>query len=696
MKRLIQQIERVLAFPKPKPGAAREPAMDWRVTLKRRIVVATALIAVWAVGIQAKLVYLQVFDRVELEARARAQQQSTLPVPATRADILDRHGRVLATSAETESIVFVVPSKVADKAAAVAQLCAALADCTENEPQTLLKRFTNPKTAAYARVRRQVSADQLRRVAALDLNFVGFEKESRRYYPNNELAAHLLGWVGAENDGQGGIEYAYNKTIRGRDGQVVIQTDARRKVFSRLEHPPTPGSSLELTIDRDLQYVVERELHAGIVANRAASGSAIVIVPHTGEILAMANEPTFNPNAGAVSADDARRNRAVQDVYEPGSTFKIVTASAAIEEKVMSVDALIDTNPGVIRLAGNRVVDEYHGHNYGVLSFTDVIVHSSNVGAIKIGFKVGARRLSDYVRRFGFGRPASPDFPGENPGKVWSADTLTDGGLASMSMGYQVSVTPLQMLSAASAVANGGEFVEPRVVRAEYRNGRRIVVQPRVVRRVISADTAATLTTIMEGVVEAGTAKLARISGFTIAGKTGTASKLIGGRYSKTDNYASFVGFLPSRKPAVAIIVMIDSPHGNGNSGGVVSAPIFKRIAESVVRQLGIAPTVNPNPPVLVAQVREGARIPTVSATRTPAVNLVADAPPGTVPDLRGMSARDANRTLANLGISVRMAGDGLVVAQNPPPGTPVEAGSLCQLVLARASTRSSASAAHP
>ena len=695
MNQLTQQVRRFLPRRRQRTATHCDSAVDWRLTLKRRVVVATGLLAIWAFGIQAKLVYLQVFDRPELEARAKAQHQSTLAVAATRGDILDRHGHVLATSADADS-VFAVPSEIPDKANAVDQLCRALADCTTAARQALVERFSTRKSFAW--VSRRVSPEQASRVAALDLNYVAFRKESLRHYPNKELAAHLLGWVGIDNDGLGGIEFAFNKTIRGKDGQVVIQTDAKRKVFGRLEQSPTPGSTLELTIDELLQHVAERELHAGVVENRAASGTAIIIDPHTGEILAMANEPTFNPNAVRDSGEGDRRNRAVQDVYEPGSTFKIVTASAAIEEKVMSVDALIDTSPGVIRLAGNRVVDEYRGHNYGVLSFTDVIVKSSNVGAIKIGFKVGADRMSDYVRRFGFGQAASPDFPGESSGIVWSADTLTDGALASMSMGYQISVTPLQMLAAVASVANGGAFIEPRVVRAVYRDGRRIAVQPKVVRRAITADTAATLTTIMEGVVTDGTGKAAQVPGFTVAGKTGTASKVINGHYSASDNNVSFVGFLPSRKPVVAIIVMIDSPHGNGNTGGVVSAPIFRRIAEATLRHLGIAPTLNQASQVLVARAGAGGpRIPRATADAPPAVSLVRDTPAGTLPDLRGMSARDATRTLVKLGLAApRMDGDGLVVSQSPAPGTPLAAGSVCELILARAPSRPSTSAAQP
>ena len=690
----LQRVGRLLVRQRQQAGRSHDPAIDWRLTIRRRVVVAAAVLAVWAVGIEAKLVYVQVFQRADLEARARVQQESVSNAPATRGDILDRRGHVLATSADTPSI-WASPSEIPNAADAVEQLCRALADCTRGERSLLLKRFSNPKKL-FAWVRRRVSREEASRVAALNLNYVSFRQEPRRFYPNKELAAHILGWVGTDNNGLEGIEYAYNRQIRGKDGQVVVQTDALRHVFSRVEQAPTPGSTLELTIDETLQHVAERELRAGIVENRAASGTVVIMNPHTGEILAMANEPTFDPNAPRDSHENDRRNRAVQDSYEPGSTFKIVTASAAIEEHVMPVTTLIDTSPGVIRVSKNHVVDEYHGHNYGVLSFGDVIVKSSNVGAIKIGFKVGRERMSEYVRRFGFGRPVSPDFPGENAGIVWGAEKLTDSALASVSMGYQVAVTPLQMLSAVGAVANGGELVEPRVVSAIYRNGLRIAVRPKVLRRAISAETAAALTSIMERVVEDGTGKAAKIRGFTVAGKTGTASKLAGGRYSASDNYASFVGFVPSQKPAVAIIVMVDSPHGHGNSGGVVSAPIFQRIAVSALRHLGIAPTVNPNPPVLLARAREGSRVPAVAASRAPTVRLVADGNPGTLPDLRGLSARDANRRLVKIGITARMSGHGFVVSQNPAPGTPLEAGSVCELALARSSAGPSASGAEP
>jgi len=677
---VIERIRRVWTRHGNRRISGRDAAVDWRVTVQRRVTFTAVAIALWVTAIEGRLVYLQVIDRTDLVERAERQQMRTRPLPAKRGEILDRRGRVLATSVDADSI-YAIPSAIGDQQDAVAKLCGALGDCTAKERQELADRLKRQRNFAY--VRRQVSPDDAKRVAALNLDGIGFVPESRRFYPNRELAAHLLGFVGIDNKGLSGIESAYDSQIRGKEGQVLVHTDARRHAFSRFERPPTTGSTIELTIDEYLQHVAERELRAGIAEHRAEGGSAIVMDPRTGEILAMANEPTFNPNVYREFVEHQRRNRSVQDLYEPGSTFKIVTASAAIEEKVMPIDAWIDTSPGIIRI-GNRVVDEYQHHNYQTLSFTDVIVRSSNVGAIKIGFRVGTERLSRYVDRYGFGRPVSPDFPSESPGIVWSADKWTDSALASVSMGYQIGVTPLQMIAAVSSVANNGEYLEPRAVRAVYRDGRRYAVHPKLVRRTIEPNTAATLISIMEEVVKRGTAKLADIPGYTVAGKTGTASKLINGHYAATENNVSFVGFVPSRDPAVAIIVVIDAPHAGGNSGGVVSAPIFKRIAEAALRYLGVPPTINPAPPVLVARRDASGPQPTTMAMEAPVVNLVA-AGPGTLPDLRGMSAREATRMLVKLGMSARLAGDGIVVVQDPQPGSPLEQGGVCRLTLTRA-----------
>jgi len=292
----------------------------------------------------------------------------------------------------------------------------------------------------------------------------------------------------------------------------------------------------------------------------------------------------------------------------------------------------------------------------------------------------------------------SPDFPGENTGIVWRPDKWTDSALASVSMGYQVGVTPLQMAAAVSAVANGGLYVEPRVIRAVYRDNRRFAVQPKVVRRTITADTAAILTTIMEGVVERGTATAARIPGYTIAGKTGTAAKLVNGHYSKSDYNGSFVGFIPSRDPVVTTLVVLDSPHGpHGYYGGNVSAPIFRRIAEATLQYFGVAPTINPSPAVLVARHDDSSNAPPAAGAREqPIVSLVSDGPAGAVPDLRGLSARDALRKLARVGLNAHLAGDGFVVSQAPAPGEPLDRGSLCRLTLERSPGRHASDAGQP
>jgi cell division protein FtsI (penicillin-binding protein 3) len=672
-----------MAGPGPAASFAGGTGRDaWRATLRQRLVVVAWMVGLWVAGIEGRLVYLTIIGNADLVARADRQHERTQSAPAKRGDIVDRRGRVLATSVDADTI-YAVPTEIGDEKEVVRKLCEALRDCTAKDRQLLVERLGGRKAFAY--VRRQVAPDQAQRVAALDLDGIGFTTESKRFYPNKELGAHLLGWVGIDNTGLSGLEYTYDRQIRGKPGTILIHTDARRHAFSRFERPPTSGSSVELTIDQYLQHIAERELRAGVLENRAAGGSAMVMNPRTGEILAMANEPTFNPNAYRDADDLERRNRAVQDLYEPGSTFKIVTASAAVEEKVFPLDKWIDVSGGRIQI-GQRVVHDTH--DYGVLSFTDVIVKSSNVGAIRVGFTLGTDRLSDYVKRFGFGRPVSPDFPSENGGIVWDSAKWTESALASVSMGYQVGVTPLQMAAAASAIANGGNYVEPRVVRAVYRDNRRFAVQPKILRRIISADTAAAMTTIMEQVVERGTATLAQLPGYTIAGKTGTANKLLNGRYS-SDTYASFIGFVPSQDPAITVIVVLDSPRGrNGHFGGPVSAPIFKRIAESTLRYLGIGPSINPPPPVLVAGDDRKATPEPVSEV-APIVRLVAES--GTMPDLSGMTAREAVRSLVKVRMSAHLSGDGVVVAQKPMPGSPIEGESVCYLVLERAPGRRAA-----
>lgn len=665
-------------------GIVAEQPLNWRPIVTGRLVVAASVFAIWSVAILARLLFLQVGRYDDLTARAERQQRQTITAPAKRGDIIDRRGRLLAYSVDAET-VYAVPTEVDDAARTAATLCAALEGCSRKDAAALRERLERQRAFVY--VKRRVSPNEAKRVAALNLQGVGFMKESRRFYPNRDLGAHLLGYVGLDNIGLSGLEAAYDKVMLGKAGTVLVQTDARQHVWNRVERAATSGGSLELSLDEQLQHIVERELAAGVDETNADAGTAIVMDPHTGEILAMASVPTFNPNDYNDASEAARRNRAVQDLYEPGSTFKIVTAAAAIEENVVKPTDMLDVSSGTIRL-GSRVIHEFRGHRYGVLSMTDAIVKSSNVGAVKVGLRLGAERLGLYVNRFGFGRPGSPDFPGENPGIVWSPDRLNESALASVSMGHQVGVTPLQMVVAASAVANGGNVLEPRVVRAIVKNGVRTAVTPKIVRRAITPATAAEVTAIMEKVVTDGTAKAARIPGFTVAGKTGTAEKVIDGRYSKTANHASFVGFVPSRQPVFAVVVMLDTPR-TLRTGGVTAAPVFKRIAEAALRHSGVPPTMSPALPVVVARRETSPVTPVVDKTPArPIMTLPGGTEATVVPDVRGLGARDALRTLARLGLAARMRGDGIVIDQTPEPGTPFEVGALCTLVLDRNPSR--------
>lgn len=648
----------------------------WRRTLRARLMVLVGILLCWTAVIQARLIWLQAVKHTEYVARAERQQMRTLTVPAKRGEVYDRHGRVLATSVDVDT-VYAVPSEIERPAEAVAALCGALTGCTGDFRQMLVERLSQDRAFGY--VKRRVSAAEADAVMALELDGIGLSEESRRFYPNRSLLASTLGFVGVDSEGLGGIEASWNDVVRGKDGKTIVFTDARRHAYARVERPATAGASLELTIDTVLQHIVERELRSGIAENRAEAGVAIVMDPWTGEILALASEPTFNPNTFRRATGNEMRNRAVQDIYEPGSTFKMITAAAALEEGVIRPDSMINCAPGYIDIAGwRRVHDE---HAYGQLSFEDVIVKSSNVGAIKTGFRLGAERMSRYLRRFGFGSRLSRDLPGEEPGIVWSQ--LNDSALASVSMGYQIGVTPLQMISAVSTVANGGRLFRPRVVRAVLRDGRREPIEPEVLRRVVQPETTATLTSIMEGVVERGTARAAQIDGYRIAGKTGTAAKLVNGAYSKSEYMASFIGFLPSRAPRVAILVVIDTPRKGTYFGGTVAAPVFKRIAEGAVRYLGIRRSIDPPPTVLAAR----APRPSIQQARfgpesvLPA--LAATGRNGVMPDLRGLGARAAVRTLAQAGLVPVMTGSGQVVEQEPEAGAPLE-GQRVRLRLAR------------
>ena len=662
--------------------ARREPAgmpFEWRAVLRSRLLAFALIFATWTAAIQARLVYLQVWRHDALVARAEDQQMRTVPISGNRATISDRHGNVLAVSVETDAIA-ADPSIIQNPEKTARLICGALDSCDAAKHRSILQQLR--AKSRYVKIEAVVSAAVAERVRKLNLRGVIVLTENKRYYPNRQLAANIIGYVGTDNIGLAGVEAKYDSRIRGSSGVMIMQVDGTQTALSiRVEQEPTQGEGVELTIDRQLQHIAERELRAGVLEHNARGGMAIIMDPSNGEVLALANYPTFNPNAFASSEAYERANRAVQHVYEPGSTFKLVTAAAALEEGIFETTDLIDCAPGYITIPGRKPV--WDVHPYKTLTFEDVIVKSSNVGAIKAGLRIGAERLGKYIHRFGFGQVLSPDFTGQSRGIVHDSASLGDIGVASVSMGYQIGVTPMQMIAAVSSVANGGTLYEPRLVRAFIRNGTREPVPGKVVRRTVSPETAATLTQIMEAVVERGTATAAKIDGYTIAGKTGTAAKAVAGGYSNSDYNVSFVGFVPSRKPALAVIVVVDSPHGKVTAyGGTVAAPIFKRIAEASLLHLGIGPNLNPPPPVIVAANGDQHILParaTLDRERT-----IAFAREGLMPDLRGSSAREAVQILTNVGLRPRLTGTGVVVEQSIEPGTGLVPGTSVHLKLDR------------
>ena len=674
--------------PGDKPDAAFEAS--WRGPFKTRLLIMFGLVLGWAVALEAQLVWLQVVSHDRFVASAKDQQEEIFEPDALRGDIRDRNGELLAITVGSYRVI-ASPKHVDDPRQVMREICQALMDCTREEREQLEAKLSSGKAYAHIRSSRFVSPDAAIRLEALVQSRIAEKKpavltlipESRRYYPKFKLASHVIGAVGFDGQGVSGVENRFNSHIAGTKGRVRVLMDAGlREISSIVERPATTGASIELTIDVRLQHLAERELKAAIDAHNALGGSVVILQPFTGEILAQANYPSFNPNDSGAYADADRRNRAIQEIYEPGSTFKIVTASAALNDGLMTPSDLVDTNPGVIRIQGRKPIDEVNGKNYGVLTFEDVFVKSSNVGAIRIGERIGGERLRSYAEAFGFNQKLATEFAGETRGQL-RAGSLDESSRASISMGYEIGVTPLQVASAVSVIANGGLLMEPRVRRAEVRSGVRTEFQPKVLRRVISPETAATMTTIMEAVAERGTATKAALERYRVAGKTGTASKLVNRRYSDTDYNVSFAGFVPSNKPELTILVVIDRPRVARAYGGTIAAPVFKRIAEAALQQVGVAPTLNPAPPIISASNRtvQHAAPPPVPAQQPRIVRV--DGRP-VMPDLRGLSMREAIRLANEIGVFMKTEGDGMVVTQTPLPGEFVEHGRSGTLQLQR------------
>ncbi len=555
----------------------------------RRLHILAGLLFLWIMAIGLRLVHLQVFQYGELLQRAQRQQQRTIEVAPRRGVIYDRNGRELAMSAAVDSI-FAVPSEVPDHASA-ATLLAGVLGTDAGEITSKLK-----SSRAFAWIARKVDSAASARIRALNLRGIYFQKESKRFYPKRELAAHTLGYVGLDDEGLGGLEHAYDSRLRGGPGKMLISMDARRRWFGRVEREPDPGENLVLTLDEKIQYIAERELEAAMKKTGAAAGTIVVQDPRTGEVLALASRPTFNPNTFSSAPREALKNRAVSDVYEPGSTFKIVTIAGALEEKLARPEEVIDCQMGTIFLGGVRIRDH---KPFGALSVSDVLAHSSDVGAIKLGLRLGEARLDRYLRAFGFGSQTGVELPGETRGLAKPVNRWSKVSIGAISMGQEIGVTPLQLASMVSAIANQGVWTPPRIVAGATQPQsapQKVVFRPAEQRRVISPLTAVAMKKMMEGVVLHGTGRRAILDGYTAAGKTGTAQKIdpATGTYSRWKHVASFAGFAPVREPAITVVVILDSPPG-AHEGGQVAAPVFRRVAQQVLAYLHVPQDVEPH-----------------------------------------------------------------------------------------------------
>jgi cell division protein FtsI (penicillin-binding protein 3) len=649
--------------------------------IRLRLMLLGFAICLWAVIILARLVQLQVLGRASFERQAARQSERTIVLDPRRGAILDREGHPLAVSVDAES-VYGVPQEISDPAGTAQALARALGLDAAGRRDVLAQL---QKSRGFVWVRRKVDPVAARAVRDLQLEGIGFLTENRRYYPKRDLASQVLGYVGVDNTGMSGIEYAFDGQIRGRAAKVAIQIDARRRAVGHAEKPSTEGRTVVLTLDESIQHSAERELDRALVETGAISGVVVVMDPSSGEILALANRPAFNPNRFAAYASSRWKNRAVADAYEPGSTFKIFTAAAALQEGVVDPDETIDCGSGFIEIAGMRINDH---RVFDQLTFRDVIAKSSDVGVIRVAQRLGRESFNRYVREFGFGVTTGVELPGESSGLLRPPSRWSALSLASLSFGQEIGVTALQITTAVGAVANGGYLMKPYVVRAlEDASGRVVkTFKPVAVRRVLQPRTVETLTDLLKGVVKTGTGEKAAVPGYTVAGKTGTAQKIdASGRYSMADHVASFVGFVPAGRPALAILVSLDTPKGTLNHGGDVAAPVFARVAEEALRHLAV-PSEDPDRVLRATAYRASPATPASYEPSAAAAGAAGgeEADPRVMPDLRGRPAREAAIAAARRGLAVTLKGSGRVAAQAPEPGTRLEPGMVCLLTLSR------------
>ena len=610
---------------------------------------------------------LQVLRGEELKRLGERQHLKEWVLLPKRGTILDRDGEPLALSLEGQS-VYARPRRLENPQAVARSLAQALA-LNASEVEQKLK-----SEKPFVWVKRQVTPKEAEGVTALNLDGVGISYEPTRYYPQGWLAGQVLGFVGLDSQGLEGVELRYDGHIRGETGSPVIERDALgRRVLAKgveeLKIPP--GADIHMTLNTTFQHLAEKQLEAAVTKFRAKAGLAVIVEPFTGEVLAMANFPFFDPNKFTRLSSEQWRNRVVTDSHEPGSTFKTILAAAALEEGIVGKEDLFYCELGKYSYAGRTIHDT---HEYGWLTFSQIIQHSSNIGATKVAEKLKRERYFKYIERFGFGRQTGIDLPGEATGKVRPPAQWSPIDLATHSFGQGLAVTPIQLVMAYAAVANGGFLMRPFVVRRVVGPDGNIIAanQPHVIRRVISERTAHLLTSILKGVVsDGGTGVMAGVEGFEVAGKTGTAQKpdLAHGGYEAKKRVASFIGFVPADDPRLVLLVLVDEPEVNVY-GGVVAAPVFQNIARGALRHLNVAP--EKGGPLPLAENTEGISVRVESKGQNGVVRRESGVE---APDFLGLSLREAAQKARLMKLSAEIHGHGYVVKQSPAPGAALRAG---------------------
>jgi cell division protein FtsI (penicillin-binding protein 3) len=665
-----------------------------------RLALIIVLVTLWTGAILARLIYLQVVRHDYYAHLAAIGQVATRSVLAPRGVIYDSHMDELATST-TVSTVVADPGRLRN----IRRTAQDLAPILDMDPDELVDRISDHGKKHYLPLKRRIDPVAESRIEALSTDGIFLIEESMRVYPNRELACHLLGFVNMNGDGGAGIELQYDKDLKGTPGEVSLDVDAHGRSFrGKVTRTPVQGRSLVLSIDKSLQYVAARELAAGVEKSSAAAGVAIIMESDTGRILALASTPEFNSNSYNEYTPDYWRNRAVSDIFEPGSTFKVVVATAALEAGLVRPGEIVDCQMGSITISGHI----FHDHKrLGLLTFSQILELSSNVGAAKLGLRLGEARLHTALRNFGFGSRTGIDLPGEVIGLVRDWHRWSGLSIGAISFGQEIGVTSLQILTAINTIANGGYRVRPSIVdRVIDEKGELVRVHTPQRHRIVRPETAAVIRDAFEGVVLRGTGRMAALEGYRAAGKTGTAQKIVNGHYSNTKYMASFIGFAPMPNPKLTILVQIDEPKG-AIYGGDVAAPVFQRIAQQALLLLRVPPDQSLplpkfNPAVAAAAAEDylpnATPIAPITALNTGEEGaktddetiLVRVAPNTvTVPDFHGMPKRRALDRCLELGIQMQAQGSGVAIFQVPPAGTKIPVGDACQVTFARGSAAS-------